>query len=150
MKNFEKFINETKYMRGRLGIYCVDCPAYEFCDAYSRTHSNPSCGDNFKKWAFAEATEATETPTKQWRPFKDTDELIAEFCKRFGVEKTSWGLPLIWVKQKGYDNEELVTDLCGTTVKLGIILIRLDNFFEDYTFLDYSPCGVLEEVEDDD
>lgn len=137
MKNFEKYIDKIAEQTD--GFECTKCPALDDCNS-----GNDDCEIAFKKWALKEVKDES-----QWRPFKDTDELIAEFCKRFNIKKTNWGLPSIWVKQKGYDNEELVTDLCGTTVKLGIILIRLDNFFEDYTFLDGSPCGVLEEVEDD-
>lgn len=139
MKNLEKHINEITNI---LNLHCKICPAHNYCNTIST-----NCTETFANWI---NQEAEEKPTKKWRPFKDTHELVTEFCKRFGVEKTSWGLPFIWVKQKSYDDGvELITGLYGTSVEVSTLLIRLDGFFKGYTFLDGSPCGVLEEVKND-
>ena len=80
----------------------------------------------------------------KYRPFKDTDELIEEYCKRFEV---GWGynLPSIWVKSKKSCDRFLITGFGSDKIILIKGEVSLDTMFEYDTFLDGSPFGKLEE-----
>lgn len=78
------------------------------------------------------------------------DELVAEFYKRFGMKKKDWSLPFIWVRKADTAYDYMINTFTGTRVSTNTCnSITLQKLFENYTFLDYSPCGVLEEAKDD-
>ena len=82
----------------------------------------------------------------KYRAFKDCDELIAEYEKRF-YQKARCGvhrLPLIWVRSKD-GSRAVITTFCKEYVNIGVIpSFSLEALFQNYTFLDGSPCGVEE------
>lgn len=85
-------------------------------------------------------------PAPIYRPFKDGEELVAEFCKRFGVTQTKFGLPFIWVRGKGsaLNTKALIEAIDDEGVSRYGDFLYWDDLFEEYAFLDGSPCGVEE------
>lgn len=82
------------------------------------------------------------------RPYKDTEEMIEDYCKRFPESKPSeHSMPFIWIK----DREEvsfasLITEFGYSCVWRSVIQegVPLKKLFNDYVYLDGSPCGKLE------
>ncbi len=89
-----------------------------------------------------------EAKEKTIRPYKDTDEMIEDFKRRFNAN-----IPFIWIKSKGMEeNKHLITrfsdadKVTKVTINLEMVVytIRLYTLFDDYTYLDGSPCGIEE------
>lgn len=91
----------------------------------------------------------TKTIKKHYRPFKNTDELIEEWDKKLGYrDPTGLAKPYIWVKYK-YDNSKgsLITVFGDDYIYLGdkdADIMTMYDLFNNYIFLDGSPCGVKE------
>lgn len=85
-------------------------------------------------------------PTPTYRPFKDGEELIAEYCKRFGVERKAWEMPQMWVKCGG-KCKFLISVIDTNAIAIDGDTTSFDSFVSCYTFLDGSPCGVEEAEE---
>lgn len=90
-----------------------------------------------------------KTAEKEYRAFASIDELTTEFVKRFQTKTPSYALPLIWVKPstKGNNERYLITGYIdneenGQLVKIGDKYYGLCVLFENFQFLDGSPCGV--------
>lgn len=81
----------------------------------------------------------------EWRPYKDTDEMIADFRERFKVSCSDYELPSIWVEHKISRAKCLITDFCTTVISMSSDDILLSKLFDSYMYLDGSPCGVEEE-----
>jgi hypothetical protein len=88
-----------------------------------------------------------ETP-QAYRPYENTDELIEDFKervkKRYNVNfcKCPMFSPTIWIKDKRSNTKYLISALYETTVYLsGVDEYYLESLFEDFTYLDGSPCG---------
>lgn len=82
-----------------------------------------------------------------YRPYKNTEEMIADFKKRFNVEVPLYAMPTIWVGLKGdSDFAMLITEFGYSSVWCSVIQegIPLWKLFEDYVYLDGSPCGMKE------
>lgn len=94
-----------------------------------------------------ESVNQLEDNTKEYRPFNSIDELTTEFKKRFWTQTPAYALPLIWVKSKGnndrylitgyIDNEDYKQVVAADNKYYGLIVL-----FENFEFLDGSPCGV--------
>lgn len=85
-------------------------------------------------------------PSPSYRPFKDGEELTAEFCKRFGVERKAHEMPFIWVRMKGtkFNTCVLIVEMDDKGVARFESTIEWQDLMNGYTFLDGSPCGVEE------
>lgn len=85
---------------------------------------------------------------KKWRPYKDCDEMVLDFCRRFVTrELDRVEIPSIWVMSKSKSRWSFVSDLdfSSKTVSIGHDRrCSLTFLFENYTWLDSSPCGVQE------
>lgn len=91
-------------------------------------------------------------PESEFRPFKNTDELIHVYetmmNKLLGVDQsfvdTCMCLPSIWIKHKIDGRKILLTEFGEDFVKVGVKSkpISLEVLFSNYTFCDDSPCGV--------
>ncbi len=81
-------------------------------------------------------------PDEVFRPYKDCDEMIADFKKRFSVTVPFCTIPSIWVKSN--NDKEFITGVDDNYVRVNVTWYTLDDLFEDYTYLDGSPCGVKE------
>ena len=90
---------------------------------------------------------------KKWRPFKDIQELKDTWHKCVGTcEPPPLFEPMIWVRDKKRpDITRHITGFNGgiNSVALASLWNSLEALFEDYTFLDGTPCGVLESVEEE-
>lgn len=83
----------------------------------------------------------------KYRPYKDTDEMIADL-KEHGRNWFALSMPLIWVKDKPNFlttvGTHLIVEIFEHVVRLSNSLITVQNLFDNYTYLDGSPCGKLE------
>ena len=90
-----------------------------------------------------------EPREKKFRPYKNTEEMIEDFVKRYSQYNGSKGndnpiySPLIWIKNK--DNIKCLISIFGTDyVETDINHFFLNDLLEDCTYLDGSPCGIEE------
>lgn len=88
---------------------------------------------------------------KQYRPFKDCDELIEYWYDFTGVINCSPKLfmPGIWVKSKEYGVELKITGFDNKAGSVPCVFVEdmwkdMNDLFNDFTFLDGSPCGLEE------
>jgi hypothetical protein len=87
-------------------------------------------------------------PESTYRPYKDTEEMIADFRKKVGMGYPKLFLPSVWVKRKdGTDFAKLITEFGYICVWLSVIQegVSLKVLFQDYTYLDGSLCGMKED-----
>ena len=96
---------------------------------------------------------------KHYRPFKDCDELVKCWEKKMFIpavmftEDTRNKLyrPSIWIKSKEYGTDNLITAFDGNNESIGgscvfiqDIWVDMKELFDNFTFLDGSPCGLEE------
>ena len=85
---------------------------------------------------------------KNYRPFKDTNELIQYWVGKFTtgtIIEDNLTKPLIWVRAKGTSNCYLVGGFGDFDIYVKGVWMHFDNLCKKYEFLDGTPCGVLEE-----
>ena len=78
------------------------------------------------------------------RPFKDCDELIQWWQDHYPVAHNRiCSKPLIWVRLKCDGRERLIVAYGDNFVEIGnkTKAVTLQHLFEQYEFLDGSPCG---------
>lgn len=86
---------------------------------------------------------------KKYRPYKDTDEMIADFLERYNSysgnanKENPMYNPLIWIKDKAIGVEELITQSFGDSANGR----SMEQLFKEFTYLDGSPCGKLKKRE---
>ena len=109
-----------------------------------------NCGENRVEGGVLSVSGSVSE--KKYRPFNNCDELKecykSLYKKKTGLVPIDVGLdvPYIWVKEKGYGISQLITGFGDTVVKFSPdYTITLKSLFENYEFLDSSPCGCLEE-----
>ena len=93
------------------------------------------------------------------RPFNDCDELVDYWKKKMYVPafyytkdfRDKLSRPDIWVKNKEYGTDNLITAFDGNNESIGgscvfiqDIWIDMKELFDNFTFCDGSPCGVEE------
>ncbi len=72
----------------------------------------------------------------QYRPYKDTEEMIADYKKRFNISDVpSFCMPSIWVKSGN------ICSLITNMLLGGDVHESMEELFETRTYLDGSPCG---------
>lgn len=94
-----------------------------------------------------------ESKEEKYRPYKDTDEMIEDFKKRYnsyggwsGKDNPMYN-PQMWIKSK--ENKKYLI-MCFEEKKVTmnfatfIHTINLSTLLDDYTYLDGSPCGIKE------
>ena len=80
----------------------------------------------------------------KYRPYKDTDEMIDDYKKRFNVTHVpAISMPLIWVKYMEVCS--LITDIKPEMVVVNGDVQSMTDLSVWYTYLDGSPCGKVEE-----
>ena len=77
------------------------------------------------------------------RPFEDTAELILHYQQHFNAVCQPYAEPLIWIKDKN-DNRYLITGYDEKCILIEDIWKDMKDLFNDYVFLDGSPCGIKE------
>jgi hypothetical protein len=84
---------------------------------------------------------------KKWKPFKDIQELIDAWASKTGAIARTNTMPLIWIKYKSPPNEKthIIAFSCRNS-EIYVIenWLSLNTLFDDFTFLDGTPCGVKE------
>lgn len=111
---------------------CRECDLY----AYHKCHFIPCGNGMFKR---------VEKEPKH-RPYKDTEEMIADWKERFMVSKMpAFCMPLIWIRHKSSNSPSLVNRFDINSVITYSGTWDMKNLFEDCTYLDGSPCGKVEE-----
>lgn len=88
-----------------------------------------------------------EQEEKKLRPYKDTDEMVEDFKKRFNVCVQPYEMPLIWIKLKDTDKKYLVVRFASSLTichNVEVYAPTLEDLVEGYTYLDGSPCGIEE------
>ena len=81
----------------------------------------------------------------KYRPYKDTEEMINDFCERSGAKRSKMGEPFIWIKPyKNSKNRHLITDIYAEGVYNGATYLELEDMFRDYCYLDGTPIGKKE------
>ena len=96
--------------------------------------------------------ETTACEEKQTRPFKDCNELIEHYQKKYksaagcDIYFPSLYKPAVWVREKDTERDSLIVEYAPYGVTLGgeINRIGLQELFDNYTFLDGTPCGITE------
>lgn len=80
-----------------------------------------------------------------YRPFKSTDELIQTWLDKGGKwQKRELTMPFIWVRRKdNHTSIDLITGFGQIAVSIGIAGNSMQVLFDEYEFLDGSPCGVI-------
>lgn len=94
--------------------------------------------------SFQFAREIIEEEPK-FIPYKDTDEMIDDFKRRFNVEVPPYDLPMIWVRNKVTKVRSHVSVFSDCLVTICGLAWDTDKLFDRFTYLDGSPCGIKEE-----
>ena len=84
-------------------------------------------------------------PEEKYRPYKDTEEMIEDFKKRFNAKVPPYAMPMIWVRNKTFKDCRLITVFRGKVVMIIVSGEDMKELFKDYTYLDGSPCGIKEQ-----
>lgn len=84
-------------------------------------------------------------PESKYRPYKDTEEMIEDFKKRFNAKVPPYAMPMIWVRNKTFKDCRLITVFRDKVVMIIVSGEDMKELFKDYTYLDGSPCGIKEE-----
>lgn len=128
----------------------VDC---DMPISFSNNHSFRIKPEEVKPIFTNKIEDYTPFEEKHYRPFKDCDELIKCYRKRANIPSIGdkWFRPEIWIKSKMFGTENLITALDndkesigGSCVFIQDIWIDMQELFDNFTFLDNSPCGCLE------
>lgn len=144
----------------RMAVLNADTNLRELTDVYNETidyRFETNDGDNVSVYNLFYLVE--ELKEKKFRPYKDTDEMIEDFKRRYnsyggwsGKNNPMYN-PLIWIKSKAIGFRHLVTDYgddencnhCNRScIWIGSISIGFKKLLDDYTYLDGSPCGIEE------
>lgn len=85
-----------------------------------------------------------EDKKPKYRPFNGTGELIQTWLDKGGKwQKRELTMPLIWVRRKdNHTSIDLITGFGQIAVSIGIAGNSMQTLFNEYEFLDGSPCGV--------
>lgn len=109
------------------------------CTGFRFAADNGSC---FSLFYFIE-----EQKEKKFRPYRDSDEMVEDFKKRFNICVQPYEMPLIWIKIKDTDKKYLVVRFASSLTichYAEVYTSTLEDLVEDYTYLDGSPCGIEE------
>ena len=88
-----------------------------------------------------------EQEEKKLRPYRDSDEMVEDFKKRFNVCVQPYEMPLIWIKIKDTDKKYLVVRFASSLTichNVEVYTPIFEDLVEGYTYLDGSPCGIEE------
>ena len=160
-----KDIRRMKTMDYKEGMTCGECLKYEFCPIANHNTNHKACMKITTKENYTIEQNAGENQiegdvvsiggsiAKHSRPFNDSNELIKHFQKKYksavgcDIYFPSLYKPAVWVREKDTERDSLITEYAPYGVTLGgeINRIGLQELFDNFTFLDGSPIGKLEE-----
>lgn len=82
-------------------------------------------------------------PEPEYRPYKDTDEMIEDYKVRSKCPFDLNMFPCIWVRNKANKAKYYITGFTENLVQWQGTLKSLDILFEEYTYPDGSPIGKI-------
>ena len=146
-----------------------DIIAREFSECYGKISKIKAEGYSLRflkedSYCFGLFYLIKESKEEKFRPYSNPDEMIEDFKKRYnsyggwsGKENPMYN-PMIWIKSKITGFRHLVTDYsddnCGHCNKIciwvGTLPIKFKELYENYTYLDGTPCGIKEEENEND
>lgn len=82
------------------------------------------------------------------RPYISSEEMVDDFKKRFNVKDwPNHAMPLIWMTKKDTYSPNLVTRFDPEGVLLGAFGFKFGDLFNEFTYLDGSVVGIVEDEE---
>ena len=145
---------------------CGECLKYAFCPVANHNTNHKACmkitttenytieqnaGENQIEGGVVSISGSV---AKQYRPFKDCDELVECWEKKIFIPAMQYTKqkvlfrPGIWVKSKSYGTDNLITAFDGDAESIGgscvfvqDVWLDMQELFDNFTFLDGSPCG---------
>jgi len=122
----------------------VDCDEPEWVDGCQfRVKPECPCEDGIDSKACV-GCEHSEDGKKEYRPYINAAEMIMDFIDRFKVKCPPYCEPLIWVRLKVDKRRRLIVAYGDNFAEIGnkTKAVTLQHLFEQYEFLDGSPCGM--------
>jgi hypothetical protein len=125
---------------------CTNCGAIYTCAFQVREHPEL---EKCKNWKPKTEQKAEGYRWVNYRPFKDTDELIKVWKEKSKQVHSEYSLtmPYIWVRRKEANSKgQLITEF-SDEIHVGIgrgEAYNMTDLWVYFTFLDGSPCGVEE------
>lgn len=90
--------------------------------------------------------EYSEDGKREYKPYVTVEEFIQDYQERFptAIPRPAYTKPLIWVRLKVDGRERLIVAYGDNFVEIGnkTKAVTLQHLFEQYEFLDGSPCGM--------
>lgn len=88
---------------------------------------------------------AEEQEEKKLRPFKNTDDMMTEFCRRsVKLPFATIDPPVIYFKNKESGRSYIMSAFDYHSVKIRHKAYDMVNLLNNFTFTDGSPCGIEE------
>ena len=78
----------------------------------------------------------------EYHPYRDTDEMMEDWKERF--KPKDWpghSMPLVWVRSRTTSLRVLITAYNMYSVVFNGTRVDFRDLFDNYTYLDGSPCG---------
>ena len=83
-------------------------------------------------------------PESEYRPYRDCDEMIKDYCEKFNLVPSPYTMPMIWVMFKDRNYKHLIRGFCNCSVCINVTWYSFDELLEQCTYLDGTPCGIKE------
>lgn len=138
-----------------------DIIAHEFSECYGKISKIKTEGHSLRflkedDYCFGLFYLIKESQEEKFRPYSNPDEMIEDFKRRYnsyddwsGKDNPMYN-PMIWIKSKDTGFRHLVTDYgdndnCNKIcIWIGTPSINFKELYENYTYLDGTPCGIKE------
>lgn len=86
-----------------------------------------------------------EQEEKKFRPFRNTDDMMTEFCRRSGkLHPATIDPPAIYFKKIENGRSYIMSAFDYHSVKICHDTYNMVSLFNNFTFTDGSPCGIEE------
>lgn len=82
-----------------------------------------------------------EPKEKKFRPYKDTDEMLADYRFKYQTIWANFTMPEIWLKNN-VGIKRIISGFYKKGVQINNSTFDLNDLFKYYTYLDGSPCGM--------
>lgn len=96
-------------------------------------------------WALNDYRIKPEVKKPTYRPYKDTEEMIADYKERFKVDVPPYAMPLIWIRLEDNSAAKFITAFRADHVTIDGNVVSLGYIHHAYVYIDGSPCGKLVE-----
>ena len=147
-KNFPEYCRGEECLSPYFDLFCagIEIATEENYTIEQKKIACEKCIDSDREIDCGKCDVQKELEQQHYRQFKDTAELILHYEKHFNIEFPSFYEPMMWVKAKDEsDVRFFVTSFSEHYVKIDGEFVSMKKLFEDFVFLDNSPCGSKEE-----